>query len=61
MVHTVPCVGFVVTERPKPGRLRAEHVAPIVARNRDALKAQGVADPNKIFRLLKSLRPGEIH
>jgi hypothetical protein len=23
MVHTVPCVGFVITEKDKPGRLRA--------------------------------------
>lgn len=61
MVHTVPCVGFVVSEKPKQGRLRAEYVSPIVARNKEALVKQGVSDPNKIFRLLKSLRPGEGH
>ena len=127
MVHTVPCVGFVVTEKDKPGRLRAgkedvrqgpgkgskgglflswcrhrqgpscrdryiqrfkmilgtpwltpptcpsisitlslgplphttEYVRPIVERNKAGLLEQGLSDPNKIFRLLKTLQPGE--
>ena len=37
MVHTVPCVGYVVKEKARIGRLRAEYVTPIVLRNREAL------------------------
>jgi len=58
MVHTVPCVGYVVKEKVRIGRLKAEYVTPIVLRNREALREAGMADPNKIFRLLKALRPG---
>jgi ribonuclease Z len=59
MVHTVPCVGYVMTEKDRAGRLRAEHVRPIVERNREALRAQGMDDPNKIFRALKGMKPGD--
>lgn len=42
------------------GRLRAEYVQPIVARNREGLIQQGLSDPNKIYRLLKTLGPGAL-
>jgi ribonuclease BN (tRNA processing enzyme) len=28
--HTIPCLGFVVVEKDRPGRLKIEHVEPIV-------------------------------
>ena len=57
MVHTVPCVGYVIIEADKPGRLDVEVVAPIVARNADALRARGVKQPKKIYQLLKEMKP----
>lgn len=37
MQHTIPCVGYVITEDDKPGTMIAKIVNPIVERNRDAL------------------------
>lgn len=46
--------------KPKPpGRLRAEYVQPIIQRNKAGLIEQGLSDPNKVFRLLKTLGPGK--
>ena len=41
MSHGIPCVGYVVEEQPKAGRLRNEYVQPIVERNREALREAG--------------------
>ena len=58
MVHTVPCVGFVVREHDRPGTLRVDKVAPVVERNFQALKDRGVKDPRRVFRLIKEMKPG---
>jgi ribonuclease Z len=60
MQHTVPCVGFVVNEAPRQGRLRVELVQPLVERQREQLKKQlGLRDPNKVFAILKAQAPGD--
>lgn len=57
MSHGIPCIGYVVTESDKPGRLKPELVAPVVQRNSDALKRAGVKTPMKILALIKNLHP----
>ena len=60
MQHTVPCVGFVVTEATRPGKLRIELVQPLVDRQREALKAQlKLKDANKVYAALKEMLPGQ--
>ena len=59
MVHTVPCVGFVVEERARPGRLDAALVKPLIAANAAALQAQGYADPMKLMKAFKVMRPAD--
>ena len=57
--HSVPCVGYVVTEKTKPGRLKVEAVAEAVNRNKEAIsKIFNLKDPNKIFAVLKEMKPG---
>jgi ribonuclease Z len=58
MSHGIPCVGYVVEESAQPGRLRHEHVEPIVRRNVDALKKAGFAVPMKAMAVLKNMDPG---
>ena len=60
MQHTVPCVGYVVTEKDKPGTLKADDIGPIVERNKDLLKKQlKLADVNKAYAVLKNIKQGE--
>jgi ribonuclease BN (tRNA processing enzyme) len=57
--HTVPCVGYVISEKTKPGRLKVEDVLEAVNRNKKALAAKfNLRDPNKIFAVLKDMKPG---
>lgn len=58
MAHGIPCVGFVVQEASRPGRLNRELVEPIVRRNVDALRASGFAIPMKAMAVIKDLEPG---
>jgi len=58
MSHGIPCVGYVVQEQPRPGRLRNEIVEPVVRRNVAALKAAGFAIPMKAMAVIKNLEPG---
>ena len=58
--HTVPCVGFVIAEEERPGRLQVEKVLPHLERNRDALRATlGLRDPRQLLKRVKQLSPGE--
>jgi len=57
MSHTVPCVGYVVQEPNKPGRLNHELVEPIVRRNLDALREAGFKRPMKVMAVIKDLPP----
>lgn len=60
MQHTVPCVGFVVSEATRAGKLKVDLVQPIVERQKEELKiALKLRDANKVFALLKAKLPGE--
>lgn len=58
MSHSIPCVGYVVEEQSKPGRLRDELVVPIVKRNLVALKEAGFKIPMKAIAVIKNLPVG---
>lgn len=58
MSHSVPCVGYVVQEKSRPGRLRNEIVEPIVRRNIQALKDAGFKIPMKAMGVIKNMQPG---
>lgn len=59
MQHTIPCVGYVITEKTRPGRLKFEAVRDVVERNKAALKESlKLPDANKVYAVLKSMRPG---
>jgi len=58
MSHGVPCVGYIVHERDRPGRLRPENVLPIIKRNHHSLIEAGVRNPMKIMATIKSLPMG---
>lgn len=57
MSHGVPCVGYVIQETSKPGKLCPEKVVPIIQRNIPALKKKGVKMPMKIMAVIKNLPP----
>ena len=40
LAHTAPCVGFVVEEAGKPGRLRPDAALPALERNREAIREE---------------------
>ena len=58
MSHGIPCVGYVVEEQSRPGRLRNELVEPIVKRNVQALKEAGFNIPMKAMAVIKNLPVG---
>lgn len=58
MSHTIPCVGYVVKEDDKPGRLRSDLVEPIVKRNLKALLESGLKNPMKAMAVIKNLPEG---
>lgn len=60
MVHSVPCVGFVVEEKMRLGRLKSETVIPLFAKNEKAFKeVLGIQQPVKILQKIKNMRPDE--
>lgn len=58
MSHGVPCVGYIVQERDRPGRLRPENVLPVIQRNQLGLIEAGVRNPMKIMATIKNLPMG---
>eukprot|EP00578_Thalassiosira_sp_NH16_P007973 CAMPEP_0181123490 /NCGR_PEP_ID=MMETSP1071-20121207/25931_1 /TAXON_ID=35127 /ORGANISM="Thalassiosira sp., Strain NH16" /LENGTH=686 /DNA_ID=CAMNT_0023208643 /DNA_START=430 /DNA_END=2490 /DNA_ORIENTATION=- len=58
MSHGVPCVGYVIRESDRPGRLRPEAVLPVIERNREGLKEKGVRNPMKVMAMVKNLPEG---
>lgn len=58
MSHGIPCLGYVVEELPRAGRLKNELVEPIVRRNVDALREAGFAIPMKAMAVIKDLPAG---
>lgn len=63
MKHCVPCVGYVITEKPRIGKLRIDYLKPIVESNLQALtKLPGLEkDPKKIYAILKNMKPNECY
>jgi len=58
MSHGVPCLGYVVQEDDRPGRLMPENVMPVIERNRKELVESGVRNPMKLMALVKNLPVG---
>lgn len=58
MSHGIPCVGYVVEEENKPGRLRNDLVEPVVQRNIDGLRSAGMKAPMKVMGIIKDLPLG---
>lgn len=59
MSHSIPCVGYVVEECSKPGRLKPELIKPIVEKNFNGLKEMGYRLPMKVLATIKSLPKGD--
>ena len=58
MSHGIPCVGYVVEEASRPGRLRDEIVRPLVIKNLEGLKEAGFTIPMKAMQVIKDMPPG---
>lgn len=58
MSHGIPCVGYVVKEEDRAGRLRDDLVRPICERNMVALKEAGFVHPLKAMAVIKDLPVG---
>mgnify|MGYP005846355123 CR=1 FL=1 len=58
MSHGIPCLGYVIEEASRPGRLRNELVEPLVRRNIQALKESGFKVPMKAMAVIKNLPVG---
>ncbi|BFZ61475.1 hypothetical protein YB2330_002541 [Saitoella coloradoensis] len=55
ILHSAPCIGFVVQETNVPGKMNPALYAPHLKRNKEALAAEGIANPMK---LLASIQQG---
>ena len=54
--HTVPCVGYVVAEKDKEGRLLVDKALPMLEANRKAIfDLWGVRDPRALLKKVKAL------
>ncbi|KAI8902683.1 beta-lactamase-like protein [Globomyces pollinis-pini] len=53
--HTVPCLGYVVTEANSPGKLRANEIIPILKSHSKEFQEQGIRNP---LALLSSFKNG---
>jgi len=58
MSHGIPCVGYVIEEASRPGRLRNEIVQPLVMENIEGLKDAGLKIPMKALAVIKNLPIG---
>ncbi len=60
MQHTIPCVGYVIMEKTRPGRLKVDEIKDIVEANKEELKTiLKLRDANKVYARLKLMKPGE--
>lgn len=57
--HSIPCVGYVVTESSQPGTLLIDKIEEIARRNKDGLIARGFPLYQKVFAVIKNLKPDE--
>ncbi|KAH7097456.1 Metallo-hydrolase/oxidoreductase [Auriculariales sp. MPI-PUGE-AT-0066] len=56
ILHSVPCLGYVVDELPVPGKIEPKLYTPHIMRNKDALVASGLDKP---MSLLARIQAGE--
>lgn len=55
IIHSIPSLGYVLTEHSIPGKIDIASIQPILARNKDALlREQGVKNPMTLLRTLQS-------
>ncbi|RUO96549.1 beta-lactamase-like protein [Jimgerdemannia flammicorona] len=55
IVHSIPSLGYVLTEHPIPGKIDIVTIQPLLARNKDALlREQGVKNPMALLRTVQS-------
>ena len=60
LTHTVPTVGFIVTEDDKPGRLLVDKVMPHINRNSEEIRQHfGLRDPRALLKRITALAPHE--
>ncbi|CAM9475244.1 unnamed protein product, partial [Laminaria digitata] len=60
MKHGMPCVGYCVEEPDRPGRLKIEHVSPILNEHKKAImKATGRKDVGWLLGALKLMKSGD--
>ncbi|KAJ6258357.1 LOW QUALITY PROTEIN: Zinc phosphodiesterase [Drechslerella dactyloides] len=58
ILHSVPCVGYVLTEPPINGKITADYRDKLVA-NKTALAASGVKNPMSLLSKVSALKEGE--
>ncbi|KAK6331180.1 hypothetical protein TWF696_003247 [Orbilia brochopaga] len=58
ILHSVPCVGYVLTEPPVPGKITPEYREKLMA-NKAALAASGVKNPMSLLSKVTALKDGE--
>mmetsp|Transcript_2852 Transcript_2852/g.6135 ORF Transcript_2852/g.6135 Transcript_2852/m.6135 type:complete len:494 (-) Transcript_2852:63-1544(-) len=59
--HTVPCVGYVVTEHDRPGSLKPELVKSVVEANKIKLRSEMKGSYLKVYGKLKDLAMDEVY
>ena len=57
--HSIPCVGYVVDEKPRVGTLRIDKIQHLLEVNEEALKEQHGRHFRKIIQTIKQLKPEE--
>jgi len=57
--HSLPCVGFVVSEHERRGGMIPENVMPLLKRNYAALQESGVEDPMILMKEFSMFKPDE--
>ena len=60
MQHTVPCVGFIIKEKDRVGKLNVELAQSLVESNREGL-SKIMPNYKKTFGKLKALKPNEVY
>lgn len=52
--HTAPCVGYVLNEAPRPGKIDMAHYAPLIKAHADEIRSQlGFANPLQALSILQ--------
>ncbi|KAF3921799.1 hypothetical protein AA313_de0203668 [Arthrobotrys entomopaga] len=59
ILHSVPCLGYVLSEPPLPGKITPDYKDKVVA-NKEALVKDGVKNPMSLLSKVTSLSEGEV-